>query len=81
MEKENISDIKTLDTKTINENLQTITGLLDKGCLKGAYTLDEAFTARVSITNVAKIIELLIKKINDNKPGQEEIPRNIIQES
>lgn len=52
-----------LDIKTINESLSIVLNSLDKATLKGSFALDEAYNVKIAISNVTKIIELLIKKV------------------
>lgn len=52
-----------LDIKTINESLSIVLNSLDKASLKGSFALDEAYNVKIAISNITKIIELLIKKV------------------
>lgn len=52
-----------LDIKTINESLSIVLNSLDKATLKGSFALDEAYNVKIAISNITKIIELLIKKV------------------
>lgn len=54
-----------LDAKTINETLTTVAIALDKAAQKGSYTLDEAYNVKIALSNVSKIIEVLIKKVGE----------------
>jgi hypothetical protein len=56
---------ESIDMRTVNDSLTLLSASLDKGCSKGAYTLDEAFNIRLSLNNVTKVIEILVKKINE----------------
>ena len=61
-----------LDIKTINESLSVVLNSLDKAALKGSFALDEAYNVKIAISNITKIIELLIKKVAElsNHPAQ-----------
>ena len=63
-----MESMESINTNQTNESYKFVFNSLNKACEKGVFNLEEAYLLRVSMANIDRALQAVIKGQEQNKP-------------